>query len=794
MTSSDSVRSSTLARSEEDDSDDSGVIKDVSKRHSVDDNNAITDTDAVPKPSSDISQNKSYTAGDLVWARAQNSTFFPCVVTNDPHYKFCTKIVKSDPGHHGGGTLSPNVEQRQYHVQYLVDNRRLWLNQSNIMPYKGTEHYERVACEDYQNINKYKPKTEAVRTAWRKAVEVAREFEDKSNQERLSECDKARILERGDKTQQNKYNKMEFDKQRKLSESDKSPEKFKSPSPRKSFESEENKSPSPRKNYESEENKTSNYRKKDELQYKMSRMSDHERKKRKSDENKKQKLEDSKSPLPFNVFDKSNTPVFDRSFKIKTVNKVKEENNHSNVESVSNTDLNGSSCDKSDSDNIGDKSSNSEIKGEMNVSSEIEEEKLSSSEIKGEEGLNSDATGEEPSFTEGSLVWAKQRVSLLGVICPVCSLLILILFQGYPFWPAVITRDPKEGEFVKPPMSDSICKTQRKMHVLFLEYNNQRAWLPSSALQCYTGHAQHLELAAQAGPNRKKDFVPSKRYQAQFDKAIEFSESLIKLPDEDRLEAVFHKYGWVMVSEPGEESETEVRHKSKKRSISFCDLENKTTDSEIDSLSESNDITMHKVASSDRRSSAEKDTRLDPATDNDGSNPSSNKKKRESSLVASIAMNGDSSSDDNNASDSENHVSRKRKRSSTGADQSTPKQSKPKPNDNSIPVEKVTPAKAEPNKPVRPSDEEFPRLGDLVWGRMSGFPFWPSFVTKSPQGQYKKVGSNGKTNYHVQFFNWNDESGWVNAVLEFDGLDSFKSVAGKLSSVSFFRKVKLKLK
>ena len=133
MTSSDSVRSSTLARSEEDDSDDSGVIKDVSKRHSVDDNNAITDTDAVPKPSSDISQNKSYTAGDLVWARAQNSTFFPCVVTNDPHYKFCTKIVKSDPGHHGGGTLSPNVEQRQYHVQYLVDNRRLWLNQSNII-------------------------------------------------------------------------------------------------------------------------------------------------------------------------------------------------------------------------------------------------------------------------------------------------------------------------------------------------------------------------------------------------------------------------------------------------------------------------------------------------------------------------------------------------------------------------------------------------------------------------------------------------------------------------------------
>ena len=37
----------------------------------------------------------------------------------------------------------------------------------------------------------------------------------------------------------------------------------------------------------------------------------------------------------------------------------------------------------------------------------------------------------------------------------------------------------------------------------------------------------------------------------------------------------------------------------------------------------------------------------------------------------------------------------------------------------------------------------------------------------------------GKPLYHVQFFNWNDESGWVNATLEFDGLDQFKKLANK---------------
>ena len=31
--------------------------------------------------------------------------------------------------------------------------------------------------------------------------------------------------------------------------------------------------------------------------------------------------------------------------------------------------------------------------------------------------------------------------------------------------------------------------------------------------------------------------------------------------------------------------------------------------------------------------------------------------------------------------------------------------------------------------------EEFPRVGDLVWGRMAGFPYWPSFVTRSPEGK-----------------------------------------------------------
>lgn len=316
------------------------------------------------------------------------------------------------------------------------------------------------------------------------------------------------------------------------------------------------------------------------------------------------------------------------------------------------------------------------------------------------------------------------------------------------------------------------------MHVLFLEYNNQRAWLPSSALSKYRGKHQFEQEAAAAGPSKKKDFSPGKRYQAQFDRAVEFSETLLPLADEERLEAVLTKYGWVMVTE------TENKHvknsKTKKRKVnSECELEaNKSTDSETDSQQSSDKVMMHRLGSSDRRSSTEAESRLDPAVDTqDGDHDATSsslptkKKKRESSIVAAIAMNGDSSSDDNQ-SDVEQSFSKKSKFS----DQSTPKLSA---------MVDSSPVSQSSTSTKTLADDEFPRLGDLVWGRMSGFPFWPCFITRSPQGQFKKVGASGKPNFHVQFFNWNDESGWVNAVLEFDGLDAFKMIAGKNKLIKY---------
>ena len=386
------------SRSEEDDSDDSGVIKDVTKTNSeVSNNGANTTADSVseddgrPKtPKKDPGGEReavTFSPGDLVWARTASSIYYPCVVTQDPHFKFHTKIVKSDPGHHIGGPGGSETPggHRQYHVHYLGENKRLWLPRSLIIPYKGMSHYEKLAMDDYQNVNKiYKPKAEASKIAWRDAVLIAQKLESLDSRERINECELARAMERGgEKAAQKKF---ELERQQRNQDSDKHQERFKSPTS------------SARRSSESDDKKKS-YRMKDELAYKMSKLSEseRERKKRKSGGEKKP---EAVKPIPFNLFD-SATPTFNRSFKIKQVKPVDAEDNIVLLKSE---------------ESEGGKSPGSG--GYANGSSSTKEEKSLKEDVELAEDVktNQDSDLKEEAkqmaLSEGSLVWAKQRVML----------------------------------------------------------------------------------------------------------------------------------------------------------------------------------------------------------------------------------------------------------------------------------------------------------------------------------------------------------------------------------------------
>ena len=105
---------------------------------------------------------QKYNVGDLVWGRFSDSSFYPAVVTNDPHYKFHTKIVETSPGSDQDGN------DRHYHLQFLYkSSQRSWLPDGQIIPFEGITSYERRAKKDVENMNRYRPRNSYLRQQWR---------------------------------------------------------------------------------------------------------------------------------------------------------------------------------------------------------------------------------------------------------------------------------------------------------------------------------------------------------------------------------------------------------------------------------------------------------------------------------------------------------------------------------------------------------------------------------------------------------------------------------------------------
>jgi hypothetical protein len=417
--------------------------------------------------------------------------------------------------------------------------------------------------------------------------------------------------------------------------------------------------------------------------------------------------------------------------------------------------------------------------------------------------------------------------------------------RGYPYWPAVVSRDPNNGEFIS--LTDAFFKPMKKFHVLFLEYGNQRAWVTAASIKEYKGIDKFNSDKERAPKSQRPDYTPGKRYVTPFNKAVSYAETLRGGDDEERLEQVLLRYGWVMVGESAALDKSTARATAaapsssssiKKRKLSggppqsidiSLDTEeqvNRSTDSETDGENKElmsgasplleakvrGNKSMEKVAAarltpggSARRSSVEAESRIDPGRDDSevedgggsktpdessssvsssvaaasGSKPAKRQSRSRGGGGAATATvtNGGNESGNSDAEDTElgHPTTAKRKPSSTTASGGGPTKqasSGMKKNvaespagsrlDGSATVQPRT-AKSGNNKkeaptlppppvavspmvapvpkvPVTPGGtadkEEFPRVGDLVWGRMAGFPYWPSFVTRSPEGKH----------------------------------------------------------
>ena len=601
--------------------------------------------------------------GDLVWGRQATTCFYPAIVVNDPPFKFCTKIVLGDD--EGTG--------RQYHVQFLGDNRLQWLQERFCMPFKGINHYESLVCKDVENMRIYKPKGDKA-VNWRECIAIANELEGLEHSERLRRMMLARQGQLMGKTFIPRPES--FDGSSQSDSQSAFPTKVNKPS-----------SPclSPKKG---SDGRSQQYSRQDESEYKMLRDAN----KAKDKPKKKAKIGTATNVVtPIVPVFKTNAN-FDKSFKIKKDKKVVKPQEHSTVATGAvNFELQpvdempdgcagliDATCGKNT------KKETDKNKEEGHTNSQLDSPKANSACMSSKaieyaalpdtsmdivahgmsdyalSRLNLEADSKNIGLGEGALVWAKMR--------------------GYPYWPSVITRDPVDGQFVK--LTETIYKNTRRLHVLFLEYENQRAWIGSSSLKKFHGLDLFKADKEKASAKGRPDYTPHKRIRIQFDRAVGYAEELHPLPDEERLEQVLLKYGWGMVEDdsdmPMEDNATDSGDKPVE--VPFIE----------DTIPSSHEVLTRSSAPLKRKHSPK--------------SPERHNAQKSLSGLPALSMQS-----------------------------------------------KVAKTSAVPSPVVGLGDkDEFPRVGDLVWGRMPGFPFWPAFVTRNPDNIYRREMANGKSTYHVQ--------------------------------------------
>eukprot|EP00092_Neocalanus_flemingeri_P018396 GFUD01019909.1.p1 GENE.GFUD01019909.1~~GFUD01019909.1.p1 ORF type:complete len:453 (-),score=134.64 GFUD01019909.1:217-1575(-) len=117
-------------------------------------------------------------------------------------------------------------------------------------------------------------------------------------------------------------------------------------------------------------------------------------------------------------------------------------------------------------------------------------------------------------WCEGHLVWAR--------------------VQGYPYWPAVIVREQKSEQFCTPSKGGMM-----RLHVMFLAYQKQHAWLSETALVPFQSADQFKTIIQSGEKNSQKDFTPTKKLAPKFTAAVKVAMELLPTSLYNRLEYLY---------------------------------------------------------------------------------------------------------------------------------------------------------------------------------------------------------------------------------------------------------------
>ncbi|XP_027671271.1 histone-lysine N-methyltransferase NSD2 isoform X1 [Falco biarmicus] len=119
----------------------------------------------------------------------------------------------------------------------------------------------------------------------------------------------------------------------------------------------------------------------------------------------------------------------------------------------------------------------------------------------------------------------------------------------------------------------------------------------------------------------------------------------------------------------------------------------------------------------------------------------------------------------------------------------------------SSPTEKKAPAKRDPTQSIIKEDKVHLlkyNIGDLVWSKVSGFPWWPCMVSADPVlHSYTKLKGQKKSfrQYHVQFFGDAPERAWIfeKSLVPFKEKDQFEQLCQESAKQALTKAEKIKM-
>ncbi|KAL8579138.1 hypothetical protein ACOMHN_036077 [Nucella lapillus] len=701
-------------------------------------------SESLESSSNGSSDPNTWKTGDLLWGRLTGHPWWPCIVCEDANQEYIQR--------------HPEKPTVKYHVQYLDKDRETsWLTKNCLKKYEGKEKMQTFAGEETNKVRKLKSKLrrqeklDKIKNDYGPYLIEYREVffqRDEDCMYAVEKAEKAKLLTREDRLDQyvNPMSRQNPDnpthtRRDECSEADRLPERKKQKTDSAEDEQKEPQGhkrkrtkdmPTPEDVHDRFKQLCSSHS--EEVKYET--MNDHDDCKNQLAQIRSTHCSPQREPATRSCDDGSlNTP----SISCSTPNALSE-----TLESSSN----GSS----------DRNTSTSCSTPNSLSESLES--------------SSNGSSDPNTWKTGDLLWG--------------------CLTGHPWWPCIVYEDANREYIQRYPEKHTV-----KYHVQYLDKDRETSWLTKNCLKKYKGK-EKMKTFARKETSRVRKLKSKLHRQEKLDKfknnfghyLIEYRE-VFSQRDKDCNEEV--KDETMNDHDDCKNQLAQIRstHCSPQRepATHFCD--DGSLNAPSTSCSTPNALSEGLESSSNGSS--------DPNTSTSCSTPNALSESLESSSEESSDPNTSISCSTPNAlSDESSDPNTSTSCSTPNALSETLESSSNESSDPNTSISCSTPnalSESLESSSNESSDPNTWKTGDLLWGRLTGHPWWPCIVCEDANQEYiQRHPEKPTVKYHVQYLDKDRETSWLtkNCLKKYEGKEKMQTFAGE--ETNKVRKLKSKLR